>query len=224
MYASKKMLLPILVILAVIILIAGLTIITGSKEAAETESSAEISAVSEVIVVPSEMPERISLPLPSGFTETASNYYDKYYVRDDASVIVTGEELTAYGMDAESYAEGVKTQYAQTADNFYLLSEETVQAADVPCKLLEFTYDIVGTESTRSMKCITAILVKDNFVYIITCKSPQDSFSAYRGAFRQMIDQVTIADAVSGTSEMQNTATEIPAWPEPMQETTRPDA
>lgn len=209
MYGSKKILLPILLIAAVGILIAVLTVLSG-HDTAEAESSAEESALSEVIVVPSEMPTRISLQTPSGFTETASDYYDRYYVREDASIIVTGEELSAYGVDAEAYAASVKEQYAMTADNFVLLSEEGVMAADVPCKLLEFTYDIVGAERTQAMECLTAVLVKDDFVYLITCKSHQDTYSNYRGAFRQMIDQVQIAsaDEAAETSEMQNPVTE----------------
>lgn len=188
---SKKLLITALAIALVCMLIAVITALTRSG-GEEEESSAEVIEGTEILVVPSEMPSGITMNLPPGFTETASDRYDKYFILNDASVIVTGDTLPDYNQSAEEYAKGVKEQYQQTADNFQLRDEETAQITNVPAVILEFTYDITGESAVQPMQCTTAILVKYGKVYIITCKSHADTFSTYRGSFRQMIDSIEI--------------------------------
>lgn len=207
---SKKLIATILAILGVTVLIAVISAASSNRESAAEESSsaAEVVAGTEMLIIPSEMPEGITFEVPAGFTETSSPYYDKYYILNDASVIFTGDTLPDYNQTAESFAEGVKQQYEQTADNFRLLSEETVQLTTLSGKLLEFTYDIVGSESSQSMECTTAIFVKNGKVYLITCKSHQDTYSGYRNIFRRMIESVVITGETGAATLPEDTLTE----------------
>ena len=190
---TRKILILLAAMAAVALLIAGAAFLNRNSKPSE-ESSAMTTDLTEVIVVPSEMPGGISLNVPAGFEETTSAYYDKYYVKNDASVIITGEEIAEYAVDTEKYTEGVKKQYEQSVDDFHLSTEETFECSGTDCKLLEFTYSIKGSEKTQKMGCLTCVAVKDSFAYIITCKSRQETFAAYNNQFRQMFGSMKIAD------------------------------
>lgn len=197
---SNRVLAVLIAVLAVVLLIAGMSVLNKNRGEESSESSHAV--LTDVIIVPSEMPKRITFELPPGFTEKNSEAYDKYYVRDDASVIVTGEEMTIKGIRLDEYVDSVKAQYAQTADRYSLLSEQTVGlSGGVQCTVLEFTYSIIGEDAQQGMQCITAIMLKDNRSYIVTCKSRQESFSVYRSSFMRMIESIHIADRDAETSE-----------------------
>lgn len=190
---SKRLLLTFIAAIVMIVLIAGISALTR-KQDPESDESSEITEGTQMIIVPSAMPERISLEVPAGFTETNSPSYDKYYIMNDASIIVTGETLTIFGQDVTSYGESVKQQYQQSADDFALFSEENTVVADVDCRLFEFTYAIKSADAVQEMQCLTAVIIKDDRVYIVTCKSHRDTFANYRQSFRRMIENIEIAD------------------------------
>ena len=170
----------------------------SSKTAEESASSEE--ELEQIVIIPSEMPVNISLPIPGGFTETSSPYYDKYYLMNDASIIVTGEDLVIPGQSIDDYASSMLRQYEKTADEFTLLSMgETPSGA--PCRLIEFTYALVGEDVRQDFQCLTAVLMKDDYVYIVTCKSKRETFANYRGAFLSMIGKITISDSEKPSQE-----------------------
>ena len=203
---SKKLLITVAAAIILVVLIAGISAETHKNETAAEESSA-LKSGSEMIVVPSEMPEGITMQMPAGFTETTSPYYDKYFICDDASVIVTGEPLTIYGQDVRTYGESMKQQYQDTADDFLLLSEENTSVANADCCLYEFTYAIKGEDVTQEMQCLTAVVIKNERVYIVTCKSRRETFMKYRQPFRKMIESIQIADENSSASAAAGTET-----------------
>lgn len=209
---SKQILVIVIAVAAALILALGLSSIAkkGGEESSAEESSA---AVTDVIIVPSEMPARISFNVPPGFTETRSDAFDKYYTRDDASVIITGEELIIHGIMLEEYTARVMEQYESTADEYQLISDDAMQlSGELPCRVLEFSYAIVGEDVHQKMQCITAVLLKDNYAYIVTCKSKKENFQLYRAAFLQMIESITVADKDSGASDPQTPSSEtVPA-------------
>ena len=188
---SKPILIAV-IIAAMILLIAVGTAFSRTAKTPE-ESSAADSAVEEIVVVPSEMPDKITMAIPAGFSETSSDFYDKYYIKDDASIIITGEKTAIYGQSAKEYAANVRSQYEQTVTDFTLLSEETITVSQVPCEIMEFSYAITSSDDRRDFQCMTAVIIKDNYVYLITSKSKRETFGTYRGAFRQMIESIQIA-------------------------------
>ena len=90
----KKLLTALLIALAVVLIMAAITIFfpRGGKDA--DSSAADSLAPTEMLIIPADMPEGISMSVPKGFSETASQYYTKYYIKDDASVIITGEDMS----------------------------------------------------------------------------------------------------------------------------------
>ena len=195
---SKKLLIMLLIIAIIILAIAGISAMQRGKQNGDSGAEESSALVTEIIVVPAEMPSRISFKIPPGFTETSSQYYDKYYILNDASVITTGEKLVIGGTMLEDYVADVKKQYEETADEYTLLSDnEITVSGGVPCRVLEFTYAIVGEDVRQEMKCVSAVLIQDDFVYIVTCKSKRENFETYRAAFLQTIESITIEEEAS---------------------------
>lgn len=190
---SKKLVVLLVAMAAVVLLIAGISTLQGGHTE-ETESSAQEFAESEVIVVPTEMPSGITLDIPEGFSETASPYCDKYYEKNDATIIITGEELSDYNLNTARYTENVKKTYEQSADNFQLFSEDSFETSNTTCSLLEFTYSVTLQDRVQQMECLTAVAVKEGRVYIVTCKSHRDTYPSYANQFRQMLSSMDIAD------------------------------
>lgn len=191
----KKLFIAMLAIIGVIAATAGLSALTRSTEPEESSSEAE-PALSSIVVVPSAFPERISIQVPPGFTETSSDFYDLYYIRDDASLIVTGE-YAVIAPQIEDYIVKVKEQYAAAADEYQLVEESPLYVNGLIGHTMEFTYAIVGKDVRQEMACVNGIFIKDDYIYIVTCKSRLETFSAYRSAFKQAIASVQIADAPS---------------------------
>lgn len=210
---NNKIIPAVMLTVLIAAVIAGITLLRGQQKNSEESSVTEELAGTQMVIVPSEMPERISFDVPAGFTETSSQYYDKYYVLNDASVIVTGEELILYGTPLEDYAEQIKQQYTQTAENFRLLSEEKPEINQRKCIVYEFTYDITGGDLKQTMECTTAVFLTAQDAYIITCKSHADSYQTYRGIFRKMIESVQIADRIDDLNT-DSTAAETQTLPD----------
>jgi len=200
---SNKLTVLAVAMLLTVILIGTITAIAGNRKD-RNESSAESALSAEnsgPIIVPSSMPEGISVTVPGGFAETSSPRYDKYYIRDDASIIITGEELVISGQILGEYAEDMKKQYEAAADNFRLISEEDLMVNGVECRMMEFTYSIVGENVQQDFVAVTGVLLQNNHVYIITCKSRKETFAAYRESFRQTVKSAVISAPAAGTAQ-----------------------
>ncbi|MCR5305649.1 MAG: DUF1795 domain-containing protein [Oscillospiraceae bacterium] len=197
--------------LAILLLLAIYLGIAGKKKNRQQESSAAVTGTESTLpaIVPSSMPDGFTMQIPSGFTETGSQYIDRYYVRNDASIIVTGEKIIIPGEYLEDYVADVKKQYALTADEFQLVKEEPIRLADgLPCTILEFSYAIVGENARQDFRCLTAVMLKDNHSYIVTCKSRADTFGGYYQSFRDAVKSIRIADqSVTGTQTSETVPT-----------------
>lgn len=200
---SQKTTVAVIVMLTVMLLLAIYLSIAGKRRAKEQESSAVSTAAAETepLIVPAAMPERFSMQIPSGFTETHSDYIDTYYIRNDASIIVTGEKIVIPGEQLEQYTKEMKEQYERSADEFTIVREEQILLeGNLPCNLIEFSYALIGENARQDFRCITAVTLKDNRSYIVTCKSRAETFGGYYQNFRDAVKSIRIADEpVSGT-------------------------
>ncbi len=191
---TKKTVIVILTALLAFLMIGALAASIRNKNSKPQNSSSVTDEMFQDVIIPSEMPVNISVPIPAGFQETQSERYDKYYIREDASIIITGEELAIHGQKLADYTNNtVLRQYEKSADDFHLISN-TDYASGAPCRILEFTYALIGEDVRQDYQCITAVLLKDDYVYIVTCKSKKETFFAYRGVFLSMIGKISIAD------------------------------
>ena len=198
---SNKLIVTLLIaVLAVVLL--GIGFSAASKKRQSGESSADSAPLlqTERIIEPSVIPEKFSMQVPQGFTETGSDAIDKYYVFRDASIIVTGEKLVIKGEHVEHYAENMKAQYEKTADEFTLVKEEQIDVNGVQCRMMQFRYSIIAPDAKQVMECLTGVLIKNDQTYIITCKSHAETFPGYLDTFRNAIKSVVIADTPSETA------------------------
>ena len=192
---SNKFLTALLVALAVVLGMAGLMLILPRAGKAGDGSSAENSLADiDMWIVPGEMPEGITMDVPDDFTETASQFYKKYYVKDDASIIVTGEKMEFSYAEVDSYTDSVIMQYQDAVDEFQMVSDESITVSGLHARLLEFTYAIVGSEERQDLACTTAVMMKGDRVYLVTCKSRRDTFSKYREEFRMILNTIRLTD------------------------------
>ena len=192
---GSKYVIIVIAIAALVLLGIGIVKTTQGNKGDGSSTEDSITPVMTDIVV-ANMPSRLHIKVPEGFTETSSKGIEKYYIRNDASLIVTGEKQPGIGSQLDYFIQQVKQSYEATADEFTLLNEEiiSVDNGQMPCGLLEFTFAIIAPDKKQQMQCLTGLFVKDDYVYVITCKSYVESFSNYRQLFRSAIQSVTIDD------------------------------
>ncbi len=195
----KKLLTALLIALAVVLIMAAITIFfpRGGKDA--DSSAADSLAPTEMLIIPADMPEGISMSVPKGFSETASQYYTKYYIKDDASVIITGEDMSLRYAEIDHYTQTVIDQYKESVDDFQLISDEVVTVSDTRAHLLEFSYAIVGEDARQDFKCTTAVMIYHDNAYLVTCKSHAETYQNYREIFRMALSTIRLSDPAEGT-------------------------
>lgn len=133
------------------------------------------------------LPAGLTFTKPEGFAPHSSDTYEEYYIKDDASIILTEEPL-AQGYDtAEAYAKRALEQYTAATEHFALVAQTPLPREDADARTLEFSYTIkIGTEQF-SYHCLTGYLLTADTAYIITCKSKEETFEQYRSAFETFI-------------------------------------
>lgn len=194
---SKKLLTALLVAVLVVLAMAVVMMIMTVPRVvkAPAESSAEESLEDAgMLIVPSDMPEGITIEVPDTYEEAASEYYKKYYVKNDASIIVTGEKMEFSYAEVDSYTDSVILQYQEAVDDFQLVSDEDIEISGSKARLLEFTYAIVGSEDRQDFECTTAVMMRGDRVYLVTCKSHYDTYPNYREEFRMILNSIRLSD------------------------------
>ncbi len=157
----------------------------GCGEVVE-DSSAE-SVIEVYLALP--LPD-LSIKVPENFTATSSEYYEEYYICDDASIIITSTSDDAPYSSAASYAETAIAAYKELATSFTLVAEETYVSGHYTVKSLEFTYQI--GEDSELMHCVTGYLTDSATMYIITCKSLDRTFADYYDSFVEVLETATV--------------------------------
>ena len=213
---GKKILVAVLVALGVTLAMAILMLFFPRNRSEESSgsSAADSPDAIEMLVIPSDMPEGFSMQVPDPFQKTSSQVYKTYYVKDDASVIVTGGPLNYLYREVDSYTESVIRQYQDTVDEFELLSDETLKISGKDAHLLEFSYAIVGDDARQDFKCTTAVIMNDDMAYLVTCKGHADTYQNYRELFRMMMSTIDITDVDPDSSTDASEDTEFDAEPE----------
>ncbi len=215
---SKKVLIILMIAALVLLGVAGaFALRNGGKneESSLLESSGESSAVPEVVVMQSEFPAAVSLAVPPGFSQTSSDYYEKYFIKDDASIIVTSEQFTIKGITLNEYVEQMKEKYGEAVEEYNEISDERLEVNGLDCAILEFHYAIAGNGQRLNMHSVVGAFVKNDTAYIVTCKSHEETYGSYGADFREAIASVQIADdrAQSQTQPAETTAQISPESP-----------
>ncbi|MCC8070153.1 MAG: hypothetical protein LIO71_10450 [Ruminococcus sp.] len=138
--------------------------------------------------------ETFSMSVPEEYTETSSEYIDKYFTKDDTASIIFTKDSDVYQYDnANEYYSNAISQYKETFYNVQEISSEVVTVSGIyNAQIVEFSYEIYSESNVIDMTCYVEYILTGNTVYIVTCSAPTDKYSNYRNDFVQSIDSISI--------------------------------
>lgn len=168
------------------LLAAGLFLLNGCSS-----SGTESIEPDETLVVYQALPlPEIYLDIPERFETTSSQYYEEYYIFEDASIIVT-EDTNGPFFSAYEYSIGALVQYQEIAHTLEVVSQEMLSGKNCDVQLLEFNYTLGEDDSIR-MSCMTGFIADGNSMYLITCKSNTGTYEEYREDFLYVLRSAMI--------------------------------
>ncbi len=133
------------------------------------------------------------LNIPEGYEKTSSDMIEEYYLKDDASIIATEDPVVGCN-DLHAYAINALLEYEKVATEVSNTQDGVVQAQDTLVQTLEFDYTL-GADGGLKLHCIAGYLTDGKSVYIITCKSQQDTFESHREEFMTVLSSARIDKA-----------------------------
>ena len=171
------------------LLLAGAVIFCGCQQSTEsgTESMEEELIVYKALPLPD-----LNVEIPERFAATSSDFYEEYYICEDASIICTQDtEGAPYGSVYER-AISALTEYEKITTELELLSHELVYAGSLAVQTLEFTYSIGEGDGSINMTCLAGYVTDSENMYIITCKANQDTYAEYRNDFMSVLTSLSL--------------------------------
>lgn len=155
----------------------------------------------------------LSLPLPDLFVEipedyqeTSSEFYDKYYIKDDASIIITEDKEKGASMSAQEYRIDAINQYEGMTHSLEMIGSDTLTASYLNVEILEFTYTLA--EDMPPLTSMVGFTSDGNSVFILTCKCPSEHYDEHRDEFLSVLQSVRI-DRLSKYPTTENPETNV---------------
>ncbi|MDE5884728.1 MAG: hypothetical protein K2H29_06605 [Oscillospiraceae bacterium] len=142
-----------------------------------------------------------ALPLPDLFVDVpeyyetkSSQFYQEYYVCEDASIIITEDTRESQYISNYDYAVGALQEYQNMTSSLELRSSEAITTdQQMNVQTLEFDYTIGDGDDAARLTCLVGYLTDGNSMYIITCKSNTDTYENHRGEFFSVIRSAVIS-------------------------------
>lgn len=131
------------------------------------------------------------IEIPGHFEVTSSQFYEEYYICEDASIIVTQDTEAEAGISLEDYAVNALVQYQNVTTSLEVTNDELIYAGENAVQILEFIYTVGEGDAALSMHCMAGYLSDGESVYILTCKSNVDTYERFRSDFRSVMDSVS---------------------------------
>lgn len=165
------------------LLFAGMLLFSGCSGQESAESTAETETpVYKALPLP-----ELYLEIPERFSVTSSQFYEEYYICEDASIIITQDVEDAPYASVYDYAASALVEYENVTSGMELHNDEMVYAGTVAVQTLEFTYTVGEGEDALSKTCMTGYLTDTDSMYIITCKSDVETYASFRDDFLSVI-------------------------------------
>lgn len=144
----------------------------------------------ETMIVYKSLPlPNLFVDIPERFEETSSQYYDKYYIHNNASIIIT-EDTEASGMSAKDYSTRALTEYQNMTNSLENVSTDSLNAGELYVQYLEFTYTVNAGDSPLSV--MVGYATDSQSMFIVTCKCGAEEYQDYRSDFLTVLKSIRI--------------------------------
>ena len=164
------------------LLLAAFLALTGCAAGEGGENTAETL---ESIVVYKALPlPDLTVEIPEGYEEVSSQFYEKFYKKDDATIIIT-EDNERGAMSVRDFSVDALTQYQSVTHSLDMIGDEVTLAGIMTCRILEFTYTI--EEGDAPISSMVGFASDGSTMYIITCKCNAENYESHRGEFKTVI-------------------------------------
>lgn len=161
--------------------LAAALLLTGCSSSGEGTDSVEATIpIYQALPLPD-----IKLDIPETFSKTSSEFYEEYYICNDASIIVT-EDKNGPFIDGHEYSINALQQYREIATTVEVLSDEVLTCQNSQVQTLEFRYTL-GDNAEADMTAITGFITDGDSMFIITCKSNTATYEQYSETFRAVL-------------------------------------
>ena len=161
-------------------------LLTGCQSETNTEEQT-IETVNVFQALP--LPD-LYIEIPEGYEKTSSQFYQEYYVKDDASIIVTEDSSQNDYPSNRDFATNALLQYKQTTKSLNYIGEDWIQTEKYKIYVLEFSY--VVAEDVPEMTSYIGYVTDGFTMYIITCSAHSDTYLNHKDEFRQALSSVRI--------------------------------
>lgn len=166
-----------------LILAAMALCLTGcSTSGTESDSvPAETVAVYQALPLPD-----LYIEVPDGYQTTSSEFYEEYYVKDDASIIVTEDTSGAPYTSSKDYSITALSQYRSMTHSLELIGDDQVMAGSYGVAILEFRYTL-DEKDEKWFTSMVGYMTDGNSMFILTCKSNSETYDSHREEFLSVL-------------------------------------
>jgi hypothetical protein len=161
------------------LLLAAVCLLSGCAASANEQEPTETMVVYKALPLPD-----LFVDIPEGYEETSSQFYDRYYIKDDAMIIIT-EDNEKGTMSPHDYSIDALTQYYKITHSLDMIHDEVVSAGNRDVQTLEFTYTL--EEGGDAFSTMVGFSSDGITMYIITCKCNAANYEQHREEFLTVI-------------------------------------
>ena len=131
--------------------------------------------------------------VPEDFQKTSSEFYEEYYICDDASIIITEDTREKQYISAYDYSIQALVEYRNMTSSLEILSNEAISTnQNFTVQTLEFDYTIGDENDSAKLTCFVGYLTDGSSMYIITCKANTETYQNYRDEFLSVLQSAVI--------------------------------
>ncbi len=123
----------------------------------------------------------VSVYVPEDYEETQNDYYS-YYIKDNARIVLTSEEVEN---DLVNYVAYAINSYRNITDGFLLKEETEIVQLNTTVRVVEFDYTIALESGNKNISCMSAYILNNGRSYILTCTADTDVYHKYRDDFER---------------------------------------
>ena len=154
----------------------GALLLTGCGAGQTSKEPVATIPVYEALPLPD-----IKLDIPEGYETTSSDLCEEYYIRDDASIIITEDKNGPFDSTYD-YSVKALAQYQSVATTVEVSGNEVMQGKNCTVQTLEFRYTL-GENAEADMTVLVGYATDGESMFIVTCKSNTTTYEQHREEF-----------------------------------------